>query len=218
MKPVFLLLALFIFLSAPASAAEALTPDELNAAAVKARAEKGDAEAQYLLGGYYAKGIGVKQDWAKAAEWSRKSAEQGNANGQYALGFLTESGRGVKQDDAEAAKWYTKAARQGDTAAQYGLADLYRQGAGVKQDWESAYFWSSLSAYTGEDIPRQLAEETSKHLTPDQVKAVDSRLKDWKPVKASATAPEKPKAKKKATKKKTKGKTGKKPAKKKKTR
>lgn len=202
MKQILLLLALTLFLCAPARAEEARTPDELNAAALKARAAKGDAEAQYLLGGYYAKGIGVTQDWAEAARWSRKAAEQGNARGQYAMGFLSETGRGVTRDDAEAAKWYAKAARQGDTSAQYGLAGLYGQGAGVKQDWEAAYFWSSLSAYTGEDAPRQLARESAKHLTPEQVAAIDSRVDAWKPARAAPLPPDKPKALKKKTAKK----------------
>jgi TPR repeat protein len=209
MKNIFIFLALFLLLCASARASETLTPDELNARALKTRADKGDAEAQYLLGGYYAKGIGVKQDWAAAATWSRKAAEQGNANGQYALGFLTEAGRGVKQDDAEAAKWYVKAARQGDTAAQYSLAGMYSRGAGVTQNWQAAYFWSSLAAYTGEEIPRKLAEDAAKHLTPEQVTALDEHINAWKPVK-TVIAPEKPKAKKVAGKKKSKTKAKKK--------
>ncbi|MEZ0223479.1 MAG: tetratricopeptide repeat protein [Alphaproteobacteria bacterium] len=210
MQKVFILFALFLLVVAPARAEETLTPNEINARALKSRADKGDAEAQYLLGGYYAKGIGVKQDWAQAATWSRKSAEKGNASGQYALGFLTETGRGVKRDDTEAAKWYVKAAKQGDTAAQYALADLYGRGAGVQQNWQAAYFWSSLSAYTGEDAPRKLAQDTAKHLTPEQVAALDERVNAWKPVRTVAAAPEKPKAKKKPAKKKSAKKTSKK--------
>ncbi len=42
-----------------------------------ARAEKGDAEAQYELGEMYEKGQGIEQNYAKALEWYRKAAEQG---------------------------------------------------------------------------------------------------------------------------------------------
>jgi len=38
-------------------------------------AEAGDATAQFILGGMYAKGQGVPQDYGEAAKWYRKAAE-----------------------------------------------------------------------------------------------------------------------------------------------
>ena len=55
--------------------------------ALKARAEKGDADAQYSLGWAYKNGEGVQQDYAEAVKWFRKAAEQGNALAQNNLGF-----------------------------------------------------------------------------------------------------------------------------------
>src|ERR1700687_4409871 len=50
--------------------------------------ERGDDEAQYLLGQMYLNGLGVTQDEAEAARWYRKSAELGHPEAQLALGNL----------------------------------------------------------------------------------------------------------------------------------
>ena len=77
---------------------------------VKAKAEKGDATAQFNLGLMYMNDLGVEKDYAEAAKWYRKSAEQGNANAQNILGIMYEKGNGVEKDYVEALKWYNKAA------------------------------------------------------------------------------------------------------------
>ena len=43
----------------------------------KAKAEKGDAVAQSLLGFMYQYGEGVQKDFKEAVKWYRKAAEQG---------------------------------------------------------------------------------------------------------------------------------------------
>ncbi len=57
----------------------------------------GYADAQHNLGYCYANGMGVAKDYAKAAEWYRKSAEQGCAEAQYTLAELYANGYGVAQ-------------------------------------------------------------------------------------------------------------------------
>ena len=87
-------------------------------------AEKGYAEAQFRLGFMYYRGYGVKQDYAEAVKWFRKSAEQGHAGAQCNLGVMYDNGYGVQKDYAEAVKWFRKAAAQGHTAAQEALKQL----------------------------------------------------------------------------------------------
>lgn len=93
-------------------------------AAMKQKAESGDARSQLGLARMYYNGDGVTKDDAKAAEWYRKSAEQGNAFAQYKLGAMYEKGEGVPKDAAKAAEWWQKAAAQGDEAAQESLKQL----------------------------------------------------------------------------------------------
>ena len=83
--------------------------------ALLARAQEGDAAAEFQVGMDYYQGRGVPPDLAQAALWYRKAAEQGSDDAQLQLGFLYESGRGVPQDYTQAAFWYRKAAVQGNS-------------------------------------------------------------------------------------------------------
>ena len=48
-------------------------------AETKAKAEAGDADAQYNLGWMYDEGEGVEQDFKEAVKWYQKAADQGLA-------------------------------------------------------------------------------------------------------------------------------------------
>jgi hypothetical protein len=69
-------------------------------------AEQGNDEAQYNLGGMYAEGRGVQQNYGKAVKWFRKAAEQGNAMAQYNLGGMYYIGKGVPRDFVLAHMWF----------------------------------------------------------------------------------------------------------------
>ena len=65
---------------------------------IKAKAEKGEAEGQCLLGVCYYFGDGVAQDFTMAVKWYRKAAEQGHAGAQSNLGVCYHEGNGVTKD------------------------------------------------------------------------------------------------------------------------
>ncbi len=115
----------------------------------QAKAERGDADAQYNLGRLYAKGLGVKDDYKEATRWYRQAADQGHARAQVALGEHYAAGQGVPQDNAEAVKWYRRAAEQGDATGQYTLAVMYLVGTGVPKDDAEALKWYRASAEQG---------------------------------------------------------------------
>ncbi len=69
-------------------------------------AQQGIPEAQYNLGGMYAEGRGVPQNYGKAVKWFRKAAEQGNATAQYNLGGMYFIGKGVLRDFVLAHMWF----------------------------------------------------------------------------------------------------------------
>ena len=101
-------------------------------------AEQGNAQAQFNLGLRYAKGQGIRQDYAQAVQWYRKAAEQGVAKAQYNLGLMYDQGQGVRQDDVQAVQWYRKAAEQGFAQAQYNFGVMYAKGEGVRQNYKIA--------------------------------------------------------------------------------
>lgn len=131
----------------PAPAPEAAEVIDLEG--TRAKAERGDAEAQKNLGTIHARGQGVKQSYAEAAKWYRQAADQGHAGAQAALGELYEAGQGVPCDEAEAARWYRRAAEQGHVGGQYSLAVLYVMGKGVPKDIAEAVKWYRRAADQG---------------------------------------------------------------------
>jgi TPR repeat protein len=90
-------------------------------------AEKGDAEAELALSGWYLTGIeGVlKQSDSEAYLWARRAANKGLSKAEYAVGYYAEVGIGIKQDIEFAKKWYMRAA--GTTC----FSDFYIQLTGV---------------------------------------------------------------------------------------
>lgn len=64
-------------------------------------ARQGNATAQTHLGLMYYDGVGVPQDYAKAAAWLRKAAEQGEPLASARLAAMVERGLGVPQKRAQ---------------------------------------------------------------------------------------------------------------------
>jgi TPR repeat protein len=114
-----------------------------------AKAQAGDAAAEFQIGFDYANGKGVTKNFTEAASWYRKAAMQGNADAQSLLGVLYRNGHGVPQDYGEAVLWCRKAAMQGNAFAQFTLGLDYYQGKGVPQDFTQAALWYRKAAMQG---------------------------------------------------------------------
>lgn len=93
-------------------------------------AERGDAEAQFMIGKIYDGGRGgVEQNPGEAFKWYRRAAEQGLPRAQFNVGRFYSLGRGgLPQSFQNAATWYTRAAEAGDMDATFNLANLYYRG------------------------------------------------------------------------------------------
>jgi hypothetical protein len=115
----------------------------------RARAEQGDAKAEYELGRMYYYGNGVPKDDTVAVRWGRKAADQGYAKAENGIASMYYYGYGVPQDYAEALRWYRKAADQGNAKAQDDLGSMYYYGKGVPSDYAEALRWYRLAADQG---------------------------------------------------------------------
>jgi len=133
---------------------------------IKLFAEKGNANAQFLLGIYYFNGDGVPENDAEAVKWFRLAAEQGDVDAQYNLGIMYNNGQGVPENKAEAVNWYRLAAEQGNAPAQYFLGSMYYNGDGVPQNNIRAYVWWSVAATQGHEDARGNRDIVSERLTP----------------------------------------------------
>lgn len=110
-----------------------------------AKAEKGDAVAQCLLGDLLSDGKEVPRNATEAVRWYKKAAGQGNARAQLSLGNCYFYGLGVAKDGTEAVRWYRKAADQGEPGACDGLSNCYSKGIGVAKNEAEALKWNAES-------------------------------------------------------------------------
>ena len=80
-------------------------------------AEQDSHGAQFNLGEMYENGLGVPQNYVKAAKWYSKGAELGHAKAQFNLGAMYDKGQGVSQNLIYAHMWYNLAATSGHSDA-----------------------------------------------------------------------------------------------------
>ena len=140
---------------------------------IKARAEKGDAAAQFTLGYAYENGQGVATNLTEAFKWYSKAAGQTNAEAEFHVGTCYLTGKGLptampsdfpeedivwmKSHGIEpttmvfiepkiAVEWFRKAALQDYAPAQYALGYCYFYSNGVAQDYGEAVKWYRKAA------------------------------------------------------------------------
>ncbi|MDM5130882.1 sel1 repeat family protein [Aeromonas piscicola] len=137
-------------------------------------ANRDHAEAQLILGQWYAKQPGADAD---AVKWLEKAAERGNRDAQYQWGLRYEQGKGVSKRSDVALRWFEKAAAQqqpdallilarkaapeeafsfyqraanaGSAPAQLWLGQAYLAGEKVVQDLALGRYWLELAAGNG---------------------------------------------------------------------
>lgn len=115
-------------------------------------AEKGDAAAQYHLGGMYLMAEGVERDGARAKELFERAAAQGESRALYRLGRLCEDGRDMPRDYAKVMTYYAQAARKGMPFAIQNIGNLLTRGQGVKKNLEQARQVYLLTAGEGDPM------------------------------------------------------------------
>jgi uncharacterized protein len=152
-------IVLLLLVALPFSAAIAAPPMKWdNLMLMKTAAEKGDAEAQYLLGLQYQAGDGIEKSPGEAAKWLRQAAEQGHVGAQGALGAL-QAKNGNADEAAEAAKWLQAAAEKGQADAMLALAALHlREGTAVFDRAEALRRYAQAAGAGHAGAARTLAE------------------------------------------------------------
>jgi hypothetical protein len=128
-------------------------PPDSNAALAKANL--GDAEAQFGLGLKFALSNGATPDYGQAAVWYRKAAEQHHCLAQFNLGIMYAQGQGLERDDTQSTQWFFRAALHGDAGAQFHLGNHYHRASfngspqAMTESRIEAYKWFHLAAAQG---------------------------------------------------------------------
>ena len=138
------------FSDSPASLAKGVAPW------VRATAEQGNADAQFLMASFCAQGrFGTKRDEEAAADWLERGAAQGHAVSVLGLG-RHRLGQGLHE---EAVSSFRSAAHMGHVEAQYSLALCYLDGMGVERSVSSAKEWLGAAAAQGGEFGEAAALE-----------------------------------------------------------
>jgi hypothetical protein len=115
--------------------------------------DKGNAEAQVILGTRYFYGATgetkLQQDFKRAVQLFERAAAQGNAEAQDDLGLCYAHGQGVEIDHEAAAQLFQRAAEQGYPLAHYNLGNAFYEGKGVAQSYAEAVKCYRLAAAQG---------------------------------------------------------------------
>ena len=117
-------------------------------------ADKGDIEAQTMVGWMLSQGLGVPKDFQAGRSWLERAAAAGHdpasAKAQHDLGVIYENAIGVSKDMKKAFSWYLQAAENGDTSAQTNVGTLYIDGNGIKRDATKGVYWLTKAAKQGD--------------------------------------------------------------------
>ncbi|XP_041352762.1 protein sel-1 homolog 2-like isoform X2 [Gigantopelta aegis] len=114
-------------------------------------ADKGDVQAQVVLGQlYYQGGRGVPVNHEQAHHYFLIAAESGNANALAYLGKMHSEGSPVvKQSNHTAMSYFKFAADKGNPIGQSGLGLMFLHGHGVEKDPTKAFRYFTLAADQG---------------------------------------------------------------------
>ncbi len=111
--------------------------------------DEGDNIASFHMGLLYENGWGVKQSFAKAAEYYNQSYSTGNPMAASKLGTLFVTGQGIEKNIEKGFELLKTAARAGNPDAQYNLGEIYAKGESVTKDYVYAGGFYKMSALQG---------------------------------------------------------------------
>lgn len=114
-------------------------------------AEKGNPDAQYIIGNAYLNGKGgLQRSEETAIDWLEKAASNGSPDAQYTLGNFYFYGNStiLGKSYKKASDYYTRAAIKGNAAAQRQLSVCLYNGIGGVQSLRDAFIWVSKSVNT----------------------------------------------------------------------
>ncbi|HKE30244.1 MAG TPA: hypothetical protein VKD65_00860 [Candidatus Angelobacter sp.] len=109
-------------------------PDDKTRAELIAKAQKDDAEAEYILGSTYLSTCTGPNDVANGIQLLERSALQGNAHAAVALAEAYRNGKSGPADAVKAASWDERAAQSGDARGQNDFGVICRSGTGIARD------------------------------------------------------------------------------------
>ena len=142
-----------IIMVAAAIATTALCAGELTFEQALAKANKGDADAQWQLALMYKVGNkGAPHSFEDAIKWYTKAVDAGHARAMCGLGRMYEEGQGVEKSPTEAMNLYLQSAANGYARAYSFIGYMYEDGVGVQKSYKKALSYFLKGANKGDPL------------------------------------------------------------------
>lgn len=149
---------------------------------VEAKAQAGDANAQFALAEAYRSGRGMPADPDNAITWYRKAADRGHIRASEELGFALFA----RGDRREAMPYIEKAAARGDARALYVLGTAHFNGDYTSRDWPLAYAQTMRAASAGLPAAKKNLDLMDQYLLPADKAKADELLATLPPIRTIA--------------------------------
>jgi len=175
------LLALILAWTGVALAAADGAPD---VTALQAKAQTGDAEAEFQLAEAYRGGRGVTADPETAIMWYRRAAGHGHVRASEELGFALFA----HGDRKEAMPYIERAAARGEPRAFYLLGTAHFNGDYATRDWPLAYAQTMRAAAAGLPAAQRNLDLMDHYLLPSDKAKAEQILATLPTVRTSAAA------------------------------
>ncbi|MDH5571334.1 MAG: sel1 repeat family protein [Gammaproteobacteria bacterium] len=114
-------------------------------------ANQNNPDALYNIGLLYMKGLGVKQDYAKAKKIFKQAAQYGSVDAAYNLGVMYKTGLGAHPSTKDAIYWWKQAAEYGHADSQFNYGVMQAYGNGVKRNEKAAIELWLMAAEQGHE-------------------------------------------------------------------
>jgi len=183
-----LMVALCLAVAGAAMAVPAGAASDISA--LQAKAQAGDADAQFQMGEAYRVGKGVAADQEAAIMWYRRATALGHIRASEELGFALFA----HGDRREAMPYIEKAAARGEPRAFYLLGTAHFNGDYTTRDWPLAYAQTQRAAAAGLPAAQKNLEVMDHYLLPadkakaDQILATLPVVRSTQPERPAATA------------------------------
>ena len=96
------------------------------------KADKGDIEAQYILGTCFLNGNGVSKNYKIAIDWFTKAYKHGHAKAAYQIGLMYLTGQAGYKDGQKAVEFFYIAYQMGLPEAKNALVKMQNEGRDVE--------------------------------------------------------------------------------------
>ena len=141
---------------------------------VRPLAERGNPEAQALLGVMYNLGRGVPLDLSQAEKWYKAAADQGNAQAECQLGSMY-----LRRDPARGLKLLKLSAEQGFSDSYLLLGWAYMSVKEVPRDLVQADMWLNLAVAHDDPLGSPQRARCERLMTADQVAKARALAAEW---------------------------------------